>query len=210
MRWTLNILGLLFALTTFADAQAPTPAAPVSPLETSLAGSPPASWDALLDAASLTELESLFTQRDNPPAWWGRAGLRLMLLYRHVGRPKAAERIGDLALKAQGPHQARVRALLKTLRVTASGRHIGVLAPLTGKYGSAGRAVVKAARLALEGTPYELVTFDTQGLENRAIGRGGLRSRQPASEAPWPQLRATRVPAFCSAALSSACCTRAW
>ena len=132
----------------------------------------------------LNSKPSLSHARTPPPG--GPIGPPAHRHYRHIGRPAAAERVAERALKVQGSHQAAIRAQLDSIRIRASGQNIGVLAPLSGKFGAAGRLTLEAVKAALQGTPFKVVTFDTEGLESKAVeesARSFLKVASPPSSA---------------------------
>ena len=141
---------------------------PTAGLAERLNQTPKEEWVALLDRATIDDLEVLLAAQGAPTPYWGAAALRLVKLLAHVGRKAAALRWAARAQEVPGDHQEAIAALSRSMRPPVSGRHLGLLGPMTGPYAAAGKTILQAAKLAAEGTDVEIVSYDTQGEKARA------------------------------------------
>ena len=100
------------------------------------------------------------------PAWPVLA-FKLARIYYHLRDRVHLEEM-TLRLQAEAPtypYTAQAQQMLARFqrREQAFPRRIGVVLPMTGKYGPLGEAVMRGVKLALEGSDIELVVKDTQG-----------------------------------------------
>ena len=159
------VMSLLLASTLWAGGAFGVDKTPVA---TRLSAAQPAEWDSILDTATLAQVELALGFSGPAPPWAGRAGLRLVRGLAHVGQRGAALRWIDKIRPYAGPVTADLASLKERLTPQRRDDAVGVLGPLSGPYGVAGRTVVKAVKFALRGSGVTVHTHDTAGDESRA------------------------------------------